>query len=146
MNAFAMPISSRTSAETSSICRWTKSPRIFEERPATSWATLASSSDSFLSAGCIPHDAIIAQGTPGAARIVQVVQMGYRLAHCEKSLVRVERAAKKHTEQLGCALRGLQRMLELGQAVAVMVFQLFHAPVRAAEGLAVRGQHQHVLG
>src|SRR5919108_2114149 len=108
MNALAMPISSRTAEESPSVCFCTKSPRMREERSATSWHTFASSSVSFLSAGCISHDAIIAHGALCAAGIVQVVQVSYRLAHREERLVRIERPAKQHAEQFRRALRRFQ--------------------------------------
>src|SRR5574339_915194 len=101
MNALAMPISSRTAADMLSVCFCTKSPRILEERCATSCATFASSSDSFGSAGCISHDAIVVQGALRAAGIVQIVQMGDGFAHREKGLVRVERPAEQHRQELG---------------------------------------------
>src|SRR5918999_2512468 len=103
MNALAMPISSRTAEDMPSACFCTKSPRIFDERSATWVQTFASSSDSFLSAGCISHDAIIAEGALRAAGIVQVVQVGYRLAHGEERLVRIERPAEQHAQQIGRA-------------------------------------------
>src|SRR5918996_3979657 len=104
MKALAMPISSRTAVETPSACFCTNSPKILEERSATSWHTLASSSASVLLAGCISHDAIIAKSALCSAGIVQVVQVGYRLAHGEEGLVRIERPAKEDPEQLARAL------------------------------------------
>src|SRR5688500_2107121 len=100
MKALAMPISSRTAEDTPSACFCTNSPKIVEERSATFWQTfassfasvlLASSSASFLSACCISHDAINAEGALCSAGVVQVVQVGYRLAHGEEGLVRIER-------------------------------------------------------
>src|SRR6266446_2186408 len=115
MYALAMPISSRIAADMLSLCFWAKSPRILEERSATCWQTFANSSVSFWLAGCIPHDAIRARGTLCVAGVVKVVQVGYRLAHGEKSLVRVERPAKQHRQQLArAALALLQFPLELG--------------------------------
>src|ERR1051326_2522791 len=105
MNARAMPISSRTAEERLCACFCAKSPRMREVRSATDWQTLASSADSFGSAGCIPHDAICAGAALQASRVVKIVKMGYRLAHGEESLVRVERPAKQHAEQLARALR-----------------------------------------
>src|SRR5262245_21971655 len=98
MNALAMPISSRTAEDMSSACFCTKSPRILDERSATCWQTLASSCVSALSC-CISHDAIVSERASRAAGIVQVMQVGYRLAHREKRLMRVERPAKQHAEQ-----------------------------------------------
>src|SRR5262245_38314620 len=145
MNALAMPISSRTAADMSSACLRTKSPRILDERSATWWQTFANSSVSVLSAGCISHDSVIAERTLGTARIVQVVQVGNRLAHRKEGLVRVERPPEQHGEQLGRALRRLQGVLQLGEAFAMVLFELRNARVRAAERLAVRRQDQHVL-
>src|SRR5512134_3977014 len=99
MKALAIPISSRTAEDTVSACFCTKSPRIFDERSATSWQTFASSSVSVLLASCISHDAIIAQRALCTAGIVQVVQVGDRLAHCKKCLMRVKRPAEQHAEQ-----------------------------------------------
>src|SRR5687767_1219033 len=53
MKALAMPISSRTAEDTPSACFCTNSPRILEERCATSWHTSASACASVLSACCI---------------------------------------------------------------------------------------------
>src|SRR5687767_11264346 len=146
MNALAMPISSRTAEDMSSACFCTKSPRILEARAATAWLTLASSALSFLSAGCISHDAIIPEGALRAAGVVQVVQMGYRFAHGEERLVRVERPAEQHGQQFRRAFRAFQGFGQLGQPVAMMLLQLPDSLVRAPERLAVRRQHQHVVG
>src|SRR5262245_4217004 len=146
MNALAMPISSRTADETPCACFCTKSPRILEERSATCWHTLDSSCASFLSACCISHDAIISQGAPRSAGIVQVMQMGYRFAHCKKSLMEVKRPAKQHVEKLARALGFFPDGIgQFAQPVPMMPFQLFHAPMRAAEWLAMRGKHEHVV-
>src|ERR687887_928449 len=107
MNALAMPSSSRITEESISACFWTTSPRIREERSATDCATRASSALSVGLAGCIPHDAIRFGCTLCLTRVVEVVQVGYRLAHGEKSLVRIERAAKHHRQQLARAARPL---------------------------------------
>src|SRR5574338_667674 len=103
MNALAMPISSRTAAESACVCFCTKSPRMREERSATSCAIFESSAVSTGSAGCIAHDAIGARGARGFAGVVKIVQVGYRLAHGEERLVRVELAAEKHAEELARA-------------------------------------------
>src|ERR1700752_3523477 len=103
MNALAMPISSRTAADMNGACFFEHSPRILDERSATSWQTLASSWLSFGLAGCIPHDAISTGRAPRLARVVQVVQVGYRLAHGEESLVGIQRPAKQHRQQLARA-------------------------------------------
>src|SRR5437764_97838 len=100
MNALAMPSSSRIAAERVAVCFWAKSPRIREERSATCWHTFASSAVSVGLAGCIPHDAISARSALCLPCVIQVVQVGYRLAHCEKSLVRVERAAEEHRQKV----------------------------------------------
>src|SRR5207249_2950653 len=136
MNALAMPISSRIAADMDCVCFCANSPRILEERSATCWTTLPSSCASFWLAGCIPHDAICPCRPLCLARVVKIVQVGYRLAHGEKSLVRIERPAKQHREQLArAALAFVQRLLQLGKPRAVMRFELGHALVRAAEGL-----------
>src|SRR4051812_17356423 len=145
MNALAMPSSSRIAAESDALCFWTKSPRMREERSATCWATLASSALSVGLAGCIPHDAISAGGTLRLARVVEIVQVGYRLAHGEKSLVRVERPPEEHRQEVGGApLAPGKLLLQLAKACPVVRFQLGDARVRAAKRLAVRRQHQHV--
>src|SRR6266850_6199697 len=145
MYALAMPISSRIAADMLSLCFWAKSPRILEERSATCWQTFANSSVSFWLPGCIPHDAIRAGGAPCLAGVVKIVQVGYRLAHGEESLVRIERPAKQQRQQLARATLVLvQLLLELSEAGLVMRFELRHTLVRAAERLAVRGQHEYV--
>src|SRR5256714_9982349 len=145
MNALAMPSSSRIAAESDAVCFWTKSPRMREERSATCWATLASSALSVGLAGCIPHDAISAGGTLRLARVVEIVQVGYRLAHGEKSLVRIERAAEEDRQEVGGAPLPLGELaLQLGKTGPVVRLELGDPGVRAAKGLAVRGQHQHV--
>src|SRR5712692_1114030 len=147
MNALAMPISSRTAEESPSACFWANLPRILEERSATDWHTLASSADSLGSAGCIAHDAISAARALCAAGVVQVVQVGYRLAHREESLVGVERAAKQHAEEIARAAGFLPQCLaKLLQTILMMRLELRHARVSAAERLAMRGQHQDVCG
>src|SRR6267378_1445446 len=133
MNALAMPSSSRITADIISPCLRTTSPRMREERSATDWATRASSALSVGLAGCIPHDAIRAGGALRLARVVQVVQVGYRLAHGEKSLVRIQWAAKHHRQQLARAARALaQFLLELGEPASVMRLQLRHPFMRPA--------------
>src|SRR3954463_7776157 len=145
MNALAMPSSSRIAADRISPCFWTTSPRMREERSATDWATRASSALSVGLAGCIPHDAIRAGGAPCLPGVIEVVQMSYRLAHCEKSLVRVERPAKKHRQQVpGAALAVGQLALERGKTRAVVLLQVCHPVVRAAKGFPMRRQHQHI--
>src|SRR5258706_4400432 len=101
MNAFAMPISSRTAADIDWLCFWANSPRILEERSATCWKTLASSwlsfwLTAFCLAGCIPHDAICACGTLCFTRVVEIVQMSYRLAHREERLMRIKRPPEEN--------------------------------------------------
>src|SRR3989440_8615915 len=147
MNARAMPISSRTAAERLSVCFWANSPRILEERSATVWAIFASSAASVWSAGCITHDAIRAGGALCLPGVVQVVQVGYRLSHGEEGLVGIERPPEEQGEQLARALRALaQRRSQLLEACPVVLFELRHALMRPAEGLAVRRQHEHVGG
>src|SRR5947207_7332476 len=121
MNALAMPISSRTAEDMLSACFCAKSPRIFEERSATDCTTRASSALSgvffFRSAGCIAHDAILALRLLQAAGIVQIVQMGDRLAHGEERLVRIERPLEEYGQQLAGAarsvLQGIHQLCEM---------------------------------
>src|SRR5438874_4136280 len=125
MKALAMPISSRTAADIDWVCFCANSPRILDERSATCWHTLASSCVSFRLAGCIPHDAISARGARCLAGVVKIVQVGYRLAHGEESLVRIERPAKQHRQQLPrAALALLQLLLEFGKPLAMVVLKL----------------------
>src|SRR3990170_6503461 len=126
MKALAMPISSRTAEDMSSACRCANSPRILDERSATCWHTFASSAASFGLTCCIAHDAIIALGTRGAPGVVQIVQVGYRLAHREEGLERIQRAAEQDAQQLGGALRLLQSLQQFFQAVLVVLLQLLH--------------------
>src|SRR6267143_1533044 len=145
MNALAIPISSRMAADRDWVCFCANSPRILDERSATSWQTFASSCVSFGLPGCIPHDAIRASGAPRLARVVKVVQVGYRLAHGEERLVRIQRPAKEHREEIPRAALPLPEFpLELAEALAVMRFELRHSLVRAAKGFAVRRQDQHI--
>src|SRR5437879_3732072 len=140
MNALAMPISSRTAEDMPCACFCANSPSSFEERSATSWHTLESSS-----ASPIPDDPIGSDPAVQFSGIVQVVQMGHRLAHREESLVQVKRPPEQHAEQLACAAGfSPQLFAELFEAVFMMRFELRHALVRAAKRLAVRGQHQHL--
>src|SRR6185436_151153 len=88
MYALAMPISSRIAAESDWACFWVKSARIFDERSATDCTTLGSTCG-------IAHDAIRSVGASQAPGVVQIVQMGDRLAYGEERLVRVERPAEK---------------------------------------------------
>src|SRR5690242_4171662 len=116
MNALAMPISSRAAAESAWACFCTKSPRMREERSATSCAILESSAVSAGSAGCIAHDAIGAERALGFAGVIKVVQVGYRLAHGEERLVRVELAPEEHRQQVaGAFLSLLQDLLQGGK-------------------------------
>src|SRR5690349_2676815 len=145
MNALAMPISSRTAEERLSVCLRAKSLRMREERSATVWAILASSAVTVGSAGCISHDAIDPRRARCLPRVVEVVQVGYRLAHGEERLVRVQGPAEEHRQQLARAfVLALDGLLQLGEALAVMLLELRNALVRAAKRLAMRGQHQHV--
>src|SRR4051812_15934818 len=138
MNALAMPISSRVAADMLCACFFAKSPRIFEERSATSWYTLASSSVSFGSAGCISHDAIWTGRSLRFARVVKVVQVGYRLAHGEEGLVRIQRPLEQDRQQLGGAFLLLSEdSFQVVEVLAVVLLELRHALVRPAEGLAV---------
>src|SRR3954463_6025024 len=139
MNALAMPSSSRIAADSISPCFWTTSPRMREERSATDCATRASSALSVGLAGCIPHDAIRARGTPRFPGVIQVVQMSYRLAHCEKSLVRIERPTKEHRQQIaGTALPPGKLPFQRREPRAMVLLQVRHAVVRAAKGFPVR--------
>src|ERR1043165_5427956 len=88
MYALAMPISSRIAAESDCACFWAKSARIFEERSATDCTTFGSTCG-------IAHDAIVALRTLQAPGVVEVMQMGYRLAHREEALVRIERTTEQ---------------------------------------------------
>src|SRR5438067_385689 len=147
MNALATPISSRMAADMVSACLWANSPSILEERSATCWQTFASSSVSFWLAGCIPHDAISPGRALRLARIVKIVQVGYRLAHGEESLVRIQRPAKEHGQQLARAALAFGELgLELAESVAMVLLELAHALVRAAKRLAVRRQDEHIGG
>src|SRR5882672_2783164 len=111
MNALAMPISSRTAEDMLCACFCANSPRILEERSATDCTTRASSAASegffvafvFRSAGCISHDAIVTLRLLQASGIVQIVQVGDRLAHGEEGLVRVERPLEEHRQKLARA-------------------------------------------
>src|SRR6185503_11923181 len=104
MYALAMPISSRIAAESDSACFREKSARIFDERSATDCTTLASTCG-------IAHDAIRAIGPLQAPGVVEVMQMGYRLAHREEGLVRVERPAEQQPQQLaGAHLLAFERL------------------------------------
>src|SRR5581483_12470021 len=97
------------------------------------------------SLGGVAHDAVGSQLPARATRIVQVVQMGYGLAHGEERLVRVELAPEKQPEELRRAPRAaLEGLVELLEVRFVVRFELRHALVRPAEGLAVRGQHEDV--
>src|SRR5947207_13708732 len=146
MNALAMPISSRTAADMLSGCFWANSPRILDERSATCWQTLASSAVSFRLAGCIAHEAIRARGPLCVAGIVKIVQVGYRLAHREERLMRIERPAKQHRQQLaGAALALSELAFQLGKSIVVVRLELRHALVRTVKGVAVRRQDQYIL-
>src|SRR5688500_5004514 len=102
MNALAMPSSSRIAELRLSACFCENSARILEERSATSCSILAFFS---CSGGCIAHDAIVAQLARRAAGVVEVMQVGYRLAHREEGLVQVELALREqHAEQVARAL------------------------------------------
>src|ERR1044071_6612489 len=109
MYALAMPISSRIAAERGWACFWAKSARILGERSATDCTTFGSTCG-------IAHDAIGTLGSLQAPGVVEVMQMGYRLAHGEEGLVRVERPAKQQPEQLARA-QGLvlQRLGQPGE-------------------------------
>src|SRR5262245_5093969 len=103
MNALAMPSSSRTADERLAACFRAKSPRMREERSATSCRILDCSSGLGC---CISHDAIVTQRPRGTPGVEKVMQVGYRLAHREESLVGVEPPLRKqHPEQVARALR-----------------------------------------
>src|SRR5947207_2324589 len=147
MKARAMPISSRTAEERLAACLPANSPRMREERSATDWQIFASSADSLGSAGCITHDAIRPARALQAPGVVQIVKMGDRLAHREERLVRVERPAEEEPEQVArAAFLVLQGFDDLFEMRLMVRFERRDPLVRAAERLAVRGQHQHVLG
>src|SRR6476660_5967617 len=127
MYALAMPISSRIAAESDWACFWVKSARIFDDRSATDCTTFGSTCG-------IAHDAIRTVGAFQAPGVVEVMQMGYRLAHGEERLVRIERPAEEQAEQLAGTQRFLlQGFEQLGEVLLVMAFQLADAHVRAAE-------------
>src|SRR5262249_14272785 len=121
MNALAMPSSSRTAEERLSACFWAKSPRMREERSATDCRIFACSG----SGCCISHDAIGALLARGAARVVEVMQVGYRLAHRKERLVQIELAPREqYAEQLARALRlAAQRLRELVELAAMVLLQ-----------------------
>src|SRR4249920_1831126 len=143
MNALAIPSSSRTAEDRLAACFCAKSPRMRDERSATAWRICACSA---WSGGCIAHDAIVARLARGAAGIVEVVQVGYRLAHREKRLVQVELPLREqHAQKLAGAPRpAAQLVLEQLELLAVVVFELGDAGMRAAEGPPMRRQDQHV--
>src|SRR5258708_2513660 len=129
-----MPSSSRVAEDRLSPCFCANSPRMREERSATSCITLARSSGWLIS-----HDAVGAWSALRLAGVVEIVQVRDRLAHGEKDLVGVQRAPVQHAEQVGGALRAVHGLHQLAKARAVMLLELRHAPVRAVEWLAVRG-------
>ena len=64
-----------------------------------------------------------------------------------EALVQVERTLEHHRQHVGGALRALVAGLDhFLQALVVVRVQLMHALVQTAERLAVRRQHQRVLG
>ena len=71
--------------------------------------------------------------------------MGNRLTHGKGGLVQVQRALEQHRQHLGRAA-GPDRagLHHLGQALAVVVVQLFNALVQAGEGFAVGGQGERL--
>src|SRR5688572_21557013 len=130
-----MPISSRIADESDWACFWVKSARIFEERSATDCTTLGSTCG-------IAHDAIGTLGALQAPGVIEIVQMGDRFAHGEESLARVERPAKQQAKQITrAALLVFQRIFYFLEMCLVVALEFGHAQVRAAERLAVRGQH-----
>ena len=74
------------------------------------------------------------------------MQMRYGFTHREESLVRVERAAEQYWQQILGSLRRDAGFEHFGQAVAMMRVQHLHPRMRAAEGQAVRRQHQRFGG
>src|SRR4051794_538003 len=144
MNALAMPSSSRMAEDRLAACFCAKSPRIRDERSATAWRSLACSS---WLGGCITHDAIAALLARRAAGVVEVMQVGYRLAHREKRLVQIQLAFRKHdVEQLAGTLRPAAQYLRQGvEFFAVVPLELGDAGMRAAKRPAVRRQDQHVF-
>src|SRR5207237_8677915 len=142
---FAMPISSRTAADIDCVCFWANSPRILEERSATCCATRASSCVAVWLAGCIPHEAISACGAPCFAGVVKIVQVSDRLTHREEGLMRIKRSLEQHRQQLPrAAFAFAELLLQFGQALTVMRFELRDTFVRAAKRLAMRRQDEHV--
>src|SRR5262245_42705838 len=135
-----MPISSRIADESDCACFWAKSPRILEDRSATDCTTFESTCG-------ITHDAIGSIGALQSPGVVEIVQMGDRLAHREEGLVRVERPAEQNVQQLtGTGLLVLQNVLDFCEMPGMVLLELRDADVRATKRLAVRRQHQHVLG
>ena len=79
------------------------------------------------------YDAVLAEASAGASRIVQVVQVGDGLSHGEEYLASIELAPKWNAEKLACApWPALKDVRELFQPLGVTGFQLCHALVRAA--------------
>lgn len=75
----------------------------------------------------------------------QGVQVGNGFAHGEGGLVQVQRAFEEHGQHVGGAAgRGGAGLQHLGQALAVVVVELFNAGVQAGEGFAMGGQRQGV--
>jgi hypothetical protein len=74
------------------------------------------------------------------------MQVRHRFAHGEGGLVQVQLALEQHRQHRRPRTRPGSRagVHHFGQAVAVVLVQLPDALVQAAEGLAVRGQHQRV--
>src|SRR5262245_6461910 len=95
---------------------------------------------SSLLGGCISHDAIGPQLARRAPGVIKVMQVGYRLAHREESLVQVEPALREQrAEQVARALRlSAQHGGKKLELLAVVSLQLGDTHVRAAERLAVR--------
>src|ERR1044071_8847919 len=113
MYALAMQISSRIADERDWACFWAKSARILDERSATDCTTFGSTCG-------IAHGAIGTLGPLQASGVVEIMQMGYRFAHGEEGLVRVERPAKQQPEQLARAhLFAFQRLGQLGEMLLV---------------------------
>src|SRR3954464_13651053 len=119
MNALAMPSSSRMADERLAACFCAKSPRIREERSATACRSLACSS---WLGGCITHDAIAALLARRAPGVVEVMQVGYRLAHGEEGLVQIELSFRKQgAEQVAGALRPALQYLDQDVVLLMVV-------------------------
>src|SRR5213078_4958482 len=78
-------------------------------------------------------------------RVVKIVQVSYRLTHREEGLMRIKRSLEQHRQQFPrAAFAFAELLLQFGQALAVMRFELSDTFVRAPKRLAMRRQDEHV--